>query len=252
MLRFSKALSVTAAALVAITSLGFTTIYAYRSDDITAFTGLYPIKQTVEQLTLALTQNPIEKAEIYLDLAAKRTREVQKQLVTNQKIDPQTLTAIKENTNQAVIAAQQVTDEKSKKALEKKIIEASTEQINTLKEAKVTSIKIVAHAKEVPLAEIATQDISLGTTDIPRSIGNNNDEVSLDTTPTSSETLIASSPELSLIDSAINDSKKFANENILSAEPIKTPEAQSQNKASTGTSLLDLPAESVSLSLSLP
>jgi len=245
---------VAAACLIGVTSLGFTTIYAYKSDDITAFTGLYPIKQTVENITLALTSNPLEKAEIYLDLAAKRTREIAKQLETNQKIDPNTLVAIKDNTNQALKVAQQITDRDSKKAIEKKIVAASHAQVSTLKEVKAASVKIVAQAKDIPLAEIATQDISLGTGEIPTSIARPIEDIRLDTVPTSSDTLIASTPEISLLDSIINDSKEFADENVVAAKLANEdkPTVEKKTGSASGATLPDQTSESVSLSQKLP
>lgn len=247
-LQFSRAIAICSIIAVVASTIGLTSIYAYRSDDVTVFDVLYPLKQTIENWTIAATQDPLEKAQAYLDIANKRSKEVQKQLESKQKIALSTVADIKTNNDQAVIAAQQITNPQDRQEIERNIVAASNEQVSTLKEVKAAGIKIAAKAKDISLQQIAKQDISLGTPENGKK--EDDDDVQLNSVASLSATLIASTPELQLVDSVLNDSKKRTDQKIVE-ETIDSPIIDTP-KTSTGASTLDHPTESVSLSSDLP
>lgn len=229
-------------ALIAASSVGFTSIYAYHSDDVTAFNILYPIKQTLETWTLAVAQTPAEKAQIHLDLAQKRAREVKKQIETSKKIDPATVVAIKSNTEQALVAAELITNNEEKKELTEQIAASSANQITALKEVKAEGIKIVAEENDIPLKELSKSEISLGA---PNAVSS----VIVTPEPTvepviTSEKLVATVPELQIVENILKETQKLTEtkENKETKDPA----------TATGAVVLGSPLESVSLSSNSP
>ncbi len=234
-----------ATASVVVLVLGtasFTSVYAYQSDDITPDNILYPVKVIGENIMLQLANSPAAKAETYLTFAQKRVREVKLQVENQKTIDPDTVNAIETNSKQAIIVAQNISDTTEKKAIEKKIVAASQEQIKTLRQVKAEGIKIVAEKKAIPLADLSNQDISLGS---GGSITNNTDEntVSL---PTTSDQIVANSPELSAVDKVLTNTKEFID------TPVQDAHAQELPLTSSGASIIDRQQEPVSLSSGQP
>jgi len=230
-------------AVLAASSVGFTSIYAYHSDEVTAFNFLYPVKQTLEAWVLAVAQTPTEKAQIHLDLAQKRTREVKKIIENNKKIDSATVIAIKSNNEQAVVAAEQITNSDEKRIITEQIISSSEEQVDTLKEVKAEGIKIAAEAKDISLEELSKPEISLGSSEAivpgPPATG---PTVEPATTP---ETIVASVPELQVVDNVLSETKKLNGSKEIKKEDGNPP-------TSTGAVVLDSLLESVSLSTNSP
>ncbi|MBI4835709.1 MAG: hypothetical protein HY817_00455 [Candidatus Abawacabacteria bacterium] len=251
-LSLSRAVAFGSLAVIIASSIGLTTIYAYRSDEVTTFNTLYPVKHTLENWALAITQSPLDKAQMYLELATKRSREAKTQVQQNQKVDPHTLAAITSNNTQALIATKSIEDSKVRKEMEQKIIATSQEQVITLKEVKAASIKIAAEAREISIEEIAKKDISLGTPDIGANPQNTNEEIRLNDMPTTSETLIAETPELKLVEEVINETKKLTNESPVSEETPSISEGRKSSTTASGANILDSQLESVSLSTNLP
>lgn len=252
---FGRRFAVSFVAILAASSVGFTSIYAYNSDEVTAYNFLYPVKQTLEAWVLAVAQTPTEKAQIHLDLSQKRTREVKKIIENNKKIDPATVIAIKSNNEQAVVAAEQITNADEKKIITEQIANTSEEQIDTLKEVKAEGIKIAAEQKDIPLEELSKPEISLGSSDASNSMDvtqsvpssthiDLSNDVSIKSI-TTSETIVADTPELQVVDNVLNETKKL-NDNK------ENPKELQNSQTATGAIVLDSPLESVSLSTNSP
>ncbi len=230
-------------ALIAASSLGFTSIYAYHSDEVTAFNFLYPVKQTLEAWVLAVAQTPTEKAQIHMDLANKRTREVKKIIKNNKKIDSATVIAIKSNNEQAVVAADQITNADEKKIITDQIAATSEVQVDTLKEVRAEGIKIAAEEKDISLTELSKPEISLGSSD--QIIATSIIEESVQESENTPEKIVASVPELQVVDNVLSETKKLTNTPEIKKDP-KNPET------STGAIVIGSPLESVSLSTNSP
>lgn len=227
-------------AICILATVGWTSVYAYQSDHITSDNILYPLKVIGENIMIRLANSPAAKAQVYLSFAEKRTREVKLQVETQKVIDPNTVVAIEANNKQAIIAAQNIMDTSEKKVIEKKIVAASQEQIKTLRQVKAEGIKIVAEKKDIPLQKLSNEDISLGS---GGSTTNNNTEATVELPSTSaSAQIIASSPELSVVDQVLTNTKQFVD------TPIQDDHNAELPRTSSGASMLMSPQESVSLS----
>lgn len=236
-----------ATACVAIFVIGtasWTTVYAYQSDHITSDNILYPIKVIGENIILQLAKTPADKAETYLSFAEKRTREVKSQVEIQKTIDPNTVAAIDNNNKQAIIAAQGISDSEEKKVIEKKIVAVSQEQVKTLRQVKAEAIKIEAEKKDIPLEILSKEDISLGS---GGSTTNNQSENKLELPQSStSEQIVANSPEISVVDKVLSNTKHFID------IPVKDDHKQELPETSSGSSMPGTQQESVSLSTDQP
>jgi DNA gyrase/topoisomerase IV subunit A len=236
-----------ATACVAIFVIGtasWTTVYAYQSDHITSDNILYPIKVIGENIILQLAKTPADKAETYLSFAEKRTREVKSQVEIQKTIDPNTVVAIDNNNKQALIAAQSISDSEEKKVIEKKIVAVSQEQVKTLRLVKAEAIKIEAEKKDIPLEILSKEDISLGS---GGSTTNNQSENKLELPQSStSEQIVANSPEISVVDKVLSNTKHFID------IPVKDDHKQELPETSSGSSMPGTQQESVSLSTDQP
>lgn len=214
--------------LVILVAIGSTSVYAYQSNQVTTTNILYPLKVAGESLVIAMTNDPSAKAELYLSLAQKRTEETQHQITTSKTIDTGTLVAIETNNKHAMLVAQTITDTTEKKAIENKIVASSRQQVQTLREVKAEGIKIAAAQQSIPLQSISKEDISLGSNSVSNNIDTN---LPLPTT-TLSEQIVASTPELQVVETILTNTQKFTETTIA---------------AGTGASTLDLPFESINL-----
>lgn len=231
-------------AIFVLGTAGWTSVYAYQSDHITSDNILYPIKVIGEHIALRLADTPADKAETYLALAEKRTREVKTQVEVQKTIDLNTVVAIDSNNKQAIIAAQSISDSDEKKVIEKKIVAASQEQVKTLRQVKAEAIKIEAEKNDIPLETLSKEDISLGS---GGSTTNNEsaNQLSLPSSSTS-EQIIANSPEISVVDKVLSNTKHFID------IPVQDSHKQELPISSSGASMLGNQQESVSLSTDLP
>lgn len=231
-------------AIFVLGTAGWTSVYAYQSDHITSDNILYPIKVIGEHIMLRLADTPADKAETYLALAEKRTREVKAQVEVQKTIDLNTVVAIDNNNKQAIIAAQSISDSTEKKVIEKKIVAASQEQVKTLRQVKAEAIKIEAEKKDIPLENLSKEDISLGS---GGSTTNNDsaDKLKLPTSSTS-EQIIANSPEITVVDKVLSNTKHFID------IPVQDDHKRELPITSSGSSMLGIQQESVSLSTVQP
>lgn len=231
-------------AIFVIGTAGWTSVYAYQSDHITSDNILYPIKVIGENIMLQLADTPADKAEAYLTFAEKRTREVKSQVETQRTIDLDTVVAIDNNNKQAIIAAQSISDTEEKKVIEKKIVAVSQEQVKTLRQVKAEAIKIEAEKKDISLEILSKEDISLGS---GGSTTNNQSEDKLNLPNSStSEQIIANSPEITSVDKVLNNTKHFID------VPVQNDHQKELPQTSSGSNMLVPQQESVSLSTDQP
>ena len=112
---------------------------------------------------------------------------------------------------------------------------------------------MVAESQSIPLENIAKQDISLGTPEVVKNGEDSGKEIQLGISTSTSETIIASTPELKLVDNILNETKKFTDEKIVEASLDKNvQQTKGAVETATGTTLLDPQSEGVSVSLNLP
>jgi len=136
------------ASLLVLGCAGGGTVYAAQS----SLPGdtLYAVKIGVENIQLALTAEPAEKANLHLELAQRRIDEAKKQIIENRNVDSQALSTIKEQYNNAIKELSNSNDtEKTKQAISQLAVDTLNQQIEleqAVSEADQSSRQAIAQA----------------------------------------------------------------------------------------------------------
>lgn len=143
--------------LVVIGAAGGSVVYAAQS----SLPGdtLYPVKTGVENLQLALTTNPVAKANLHLKLAQQRINEVTEQVKLDRHFDSQTLDTVKQQLNSAV---SELSESKDTKAVDKILSRMSADTLNQQLELEQALTNVPASSQ--PVLQQAINEIRRGNT----------------------------------------------------------------------------------------
>ncbi len=108
-----------------------TSTYAYKSPSVTHESNLFFIKKVIESIELASAYSDTEKAEKYLKFAERRREELEV-LLEKDIVNSKTLEEIAQNTNKALVLAQNIQDEEKREEIQNKFHESSEKQKESL------------------------------------------------------------------------------------------------------------------------